>query len=211
MKKVVSVVTAPFRALGRLLLGLLRWVARLFGRIGRIGRKGSKASKDSNGSTVGNGGEVREGRIRRLGKLRGKARIVAYAVIAVVLVAAVVVLKPSKNEEEQVRETLEEYAKASRDKDYQKLCDDLLATELVERIRAAGLPCEVALRTGLEDRSNPTLTVRGVEVNGDQALAAVHGEATGEVPADTTYRLVREDGNWRIATPPGSDTGPAAP
>ena len=184
MKKVVSVVTAPFRALGRFLLGLLRRLARLLGGLRRLGR---------------------------LRALRGKARIVAFAVLALVLVAAVVIFKPSKNEEEQVRDTLADYADASRDKDYQKLCDDLLSSELVERIRAAGLPCEVALRSGLEDRTNPTLTVRGVEVNGDQALASVHGEATGEVPADTTYRLVREDGNWRIATPPGSDAGPAAP
>ena len=189
MKKVVSVVTAPFRAIGRLLLKALRslrLVGRPFVKLAAL--------------------------IRKLVTLRGKARVVVYGVIAIAVVALVVILKPAPNDEQKVRDTLDEYAKASREKDYQKLCDDLLASELVERIRSAGLPCEVALRTGLEGRNNPTLTVTGLEVNGDQALARVHGEAIGEVPADTTYRLVREDGDWRIATPPGSGAEvPGAP
>jgi hypothetical protein len=173
--KVVSIITAPFRLLGRL--------ARSAG-----------------------------GPLRRLGGLRGRARIAAIAALVLLIVAAVLVLRPGPNSEKQVRATLDRYAKASRDKDYQTLCDDLLADDLVERIRSAGLPCEVALRTGLQDRRNPTLTVLGVEVNGDQALARVNGSAAGEVPATSTYRLVREDGDWKIATPPGGAEGgsPAA-
>ena len=61
-------------------------------------------------------------------------------------------------------------------------------------MRAAGLPCEVALRTGLEDRQNPRLTVLGVEVNGDQALARVRSTAGGEPPSTDLVRLVKEDG-----------------
>jgi hypothetical protein len=149
--------------------------------------------------------------LRKLTELRGKARIAAFAGAALLVVLAVVVLRPRGDSDEQVRETLDRFAQASRDKDYQTLCDDLLAAELVDRIRSAGLPCEVALRTGLEDRRNPTLTVIAVEVNDDQALARVRGSAAGEVPATTTYRLVREDGEWKIATPPGgTEQQPAA-
>jgi hypothetical protein len=176
MKKVVSVVTAPFRAIGRLLLKLLRSL-RVLGKP-----------------------------LAKLAGLRGRARIVALAVLAVVVVVAVITLKPGPDEDKQVRETLDRYAVASRDKDYQTLCDDLLASELVERIRSAGLPCEVALKTGLENRRNPTLKVLAVEVNGDQALARVLGSAVGEPSGTSTYRLVREDGSWHIATPPGSET-----
>jgi hypothetical protein len=176
MKKVVSVVTAPFRAIGRLLLKLLRSL-RVLGKP-----------------------------FAKLAGLRGRARIVALAVLAVVVVVAVITLKPGPDEDKQVRETLDRYAVASRDKDYQTLCDDLLASELVERIRSAGLPCEVALKTGLENRRNPTLKVLAVEVNGDQALARVVGSAVGEPSGTSTYRLVHEDGGWHIATPPGSET-----
>lgn len=173
MRTVVSILSAPFRLLGRLLRSV-GWP------------------------------------LRKLAGLRGRARIAAVAALLAVVVVAVLALRPGPDSDKQVREALDRYAEASRDKDYQTLCDDLLSDELVQRIRSAGLPCEVALRTGLEDRRNPTLTVLGVEVNGDQALARVNGSAAGEVPATTTYRLVKEDGDWKIATPPGGAGGDGA-
>ena len=169
MKKVLSVVSKPFRVIGAFLL-------RLLGSLRFLGKP-----------------------LARLGKLRGKARIVAYAVIAVVVVALVLVLKPGPDDNEAVSQTLDDYAAATRDKDYQTICDELYAKDLVERVRAAGLPCEVALRTGLEDRQNPRLQVLGVEVNGDQALARVRSTAGGEVPSTDVVRLVKEDGDWRVA------------
>lgn len=170
MKKVASVVGKPFRFIGRSLLRLLRSL-RFLGKP-----------------------------IAKLGQLRGKARIVAFAVIAVVVVAAVLVIRPGPNDSEAVSETLDRYAEATRDKDYQTICDELYAEDLVERVRAAGLPCEVALRTGLEDRQNPRLEVLAVEVNGDQALARVRSTAGGEVPSIDLVRLVKEDGDWRVAS-----------
>jgi hypothetical protein len=142
----------------------------------------------------------------KLAGLRGRQRIVAFGVLGVVIVVLVLSLRPGPDSDKEVRATLDRYAQASRDKDYQTLCDDLLSKVIVERIRSVGLPCEVALRTGLENTKNPTLTVLGVEVNGNQALARVRGVAAGQVPGTSTYRLVREDGGWRIATSPGSES-----
>jgi hypothetical protein len=170
MRKVVSVVGKPFRFIGRLLVALLRPL-RFIGRP-----------------------------FARLGRLRGRARIIAFAVLALVVIGAVVVLKPGPDDSEAVADTLDRYAAATRDKDYQTICDDLYAKDLVDRVRAAGLPCEVALRTGLEDRQNPRLEVLGVEVNGDQALARVRSTAGGEVPSTDLVRLVKEDGDWRVAS-----------
>jgi len=183
MKKVVSVIGKPFRLIGRFLLRLLRSL-RFLGKP-----------------------------FARLGKLRGKARIIADAVIAVAIVGAVLVLKPGPNDNEAVSQTLEDYAAATRDKDYQTICDTLYATDLVERVRAAGLPCEVALRTGLEDRQNPRLEVLGVEVNGEQALARVRSTAGGEVASTDLVRLVKEDGDWRVASlsEPGATLQAPAP
>ena len=176
MKKVVSVLTAPFRAIGRLLRGLIR-------RRGALGKPFVK-----------------------LAGLRGRTRIVVYGLLGIVIVLAVLILKPGPDDDEQVRETLDRYAVATRDKDYQTICDELYARDLVDRVRAAGLPCEVALRTGLEDRQNPRLEVQGVEVSGDQALARVRSTAAGEVPSVDTVRLIKEDGDWRVAslTEPGA-------
>lgn len=176
MKKVVSVVTAPFRALGRLLLRILRSLRSL----------GKPFVK--------------------LAQLRGGARIALFAVLAVAVVVLVITLKPEPNRENEVRETLDRYEQATRDKDYQMLCDDLLAAELVEQIGRAGLPCEVALRIGLEERRNPRLQVLAVEVNGDQALARARTSAVGEPASVDTIRLARQDATWRIASlqQPGS-------
>jgi ketosteroid isomerase-like protein len=180
MKKVVSVVAKPFRAIGRILAKILRSLRHL-------------------GKPV-----------VRLTKLRGRPLIVACVLIFGALVVAAVALKPAPDSEEQVRATLDRYAGATRDKDYQTLCDDLYASDLVERIRSAGLPCEVALRTGLEDRQNPQLKVLAVEVSGDQAAARVRSTAGGEVASVDTVRLVKEGDGWRVSslTEPGGSATP---
>jgi hypothetical protein len=177
MKKVVSVAATPLRALGRILLKLL-------GRLRGLGPP-----------------------LVRLSQLRGKALVFALVPIVIVLILLFNALKPEPDREGEVRATLDRFEVASRDKDYQTLCDDLLASKFVERIRSAGLPCEVALRTGLEDRRNPTLTVLAVEMNGDEASAQVRGTAVNERPGTSTYRLIREDGAWRIASPGESNGG----
>jgi hypothetical protein len=176
MKKVVSVVGKPFRALGGLLLKILRF--------------------------------AREPLVR-LSKLRGRKLVLACSAIAVVLIVLVTVLKPSSDKEQEVRDTLDRFAAATRDKDYQTLCDDLYASALVERIRAAGLPCEVALRTGLEDRQNPQLRVLAVELTGDTANARVRSTAAGEVASTDTVTLVKEGDDWKVSSL--SDAGTAQP
>jgi|GEM_PF-6816154 len=178
MKKAVSVVSKPFRAIARILLKILRPL-RLLGKP-----------------------------FVKLTKLRGKPLIVACALIFAVLLVAAVTLKPAPDSEEQVRATLDRYAAATREKDYQTLCDDLYASDLVERIRSAGLPCEVALRTGLEDRQNPQLQVQAVEVSGDQAAARVRSTAAGEVASVDTVRLVKEDDGWRVSSLSEPGTSP---
>jgi hypothetical protein len=136
----------------------------------------------------------------KLAGLRGRQRIVAFGVLGVVIVVLVLSLRPGPDSDKEVRQTLGRYAQATRDKDYQTLCDDLYARELIDRIRSAGLPCEVALRTGLQERRNPQLKVLGVEVSGDQALARTRTTAIGEPPSVDTIRMVRQGGHWRVAS-----------
>jgi hypothetical protein len=207
-KNVVSILTWPFRALGKLLRLLLKAVRALGKPFAKLKKRRAKTAAKRAGPGRGKPSAKlaqRRGKpFAKLAKLRGKQRIAAFVALGVLLLAVVLALRPGPNEDERVRATLDRYAAASRDKDYQTLCDSLLASDLVDRIRSAGLPCEVALRTGLENRKNPTLTVLGVEVSGDQALAKVRGSAAGEVPAVASYRLVREDDQWRIASSPGA-------
>jgi hypothetical protein len=182
-KRVVSIITLPVRLLRRLAGPLVRLLRTAFAKLAGLLRTA----------------------FAKLAGLRGWQRIVAVGALAVVIVVLVLSLRPGPNSDKEVRQTLDRYAQASRAKDYQTLCDDLLSSEIVDRLRSVGLPCEVALRTGLENTKNPTLTVIGVEVNGNQALARVRGVAVGQPPGTSTYRLVREGGGWRIATSPGSE------
>ena len=183
-KKVVSVLKFPFRV-----------VRRIFGFLGFLGRP------------------FRAG-FGKLRGLRGRQRIIAVAAVGVLVVVAVLALRPGPDEEEDVRAALDRYATATRDKDYQALCDDLYAKELIDRLQSVNLPCEVALRTALNDVQNPQLTVLGIEVNGDQALARARSTAVGEIASQDTIRLIKQDGDWRISSlsQPGSDfSGDIAP
>jgi len=149
--------------------------------------------------------------VRALGKLGAKPRIVVLGLLAIVVVVGVVVLGGRRDDEKLVREALAGYGNASGAKDYQTLCDDLLAKSYVRRTASSGLPCEVALRTALEDVRNPTLTVLSVNVDGDRATARVRGSAAGQVPGEADYTLVREDDKWKILPPSGDATAPAVP
>jgi hypothetical protein len=146
--------------------------------------------------------------LKKLSGLSTKAKI-ASAVIAVVVLFGALQLRPDRDDDALVRTSLERYEKASAEKDYQTLCDELLASSYVKRAASTGLPCEVALRTALEDVRNPTLEVLSVEVNGDRAAARVRGSAAGQVPGEDVYTLVREDDSWRILPPQPAATGAA--
>jgi len=104
------------------------------------------------------------------------------------------------SDEEQVRTTVTEFSQATADKDYQRLCDDLLAPKLVQEVRSAGLPCEVALQRGLGGVKDPRLTIGRVTVKDGTATADVRTSATGQAPSRDTLKLARVAGKWRIAS-----------
>jgi hypothetical protein len=101
---------------------------------------------------------------------------------------------------ERVHDVVEAFGQASAAKDYQRLCDDLLAPKLVSDVESAGLPCELALKQGLGEVSAPRLTIGAIRVSGDSATADVQSSAKGEQPSRDTLQLVRVDGSWRIAS-----------
>jgi hypothetical protein len=102
--------------------------------------------------------------------------------------------------EEQVRSTVTEFGRATAAKDYQTLCDRLLAPSLVEEVESVGLPCEAAMRQGLRDVRDPRLTIGTIEVRDDRATAEVRTSAAGEEPSQDTLELVNLDGAWKISS-----------
>ena len=103
-------------------------------------------------------------------------------------------------DEEQVRDTVDAFSKATAAKDYNKLCKQLLAPKLLEQVAQAGLPCEVALSKGLGDVEDPKVTIGQITVNGDSATADIRTSAAGEQPSRDTLKLTKVGGRWRIAS-----------
>jgi hypothetical protein len=102
--------------------------------------------------------------------------------------------------EEQVRTTVGDFGRATAAKDYRALCEDLLAPQLVDKVTQVGLPCEAALRRGLDRVKDPHLTIGRVQVDGDRASAEIRTSAAGEQPSKDTLRLVNVNGTWKIAS-----------
>jgi hypothetical protein len=102
--------------------------------------------------------------------------------------------------EQQVREVVARFGVATRGKDYQQICDRLLSKDLVNKIEGIGLPCESAVQRGLGGVRNPTLEINEVSISGSRALVSIHTTAAGEAPSDDALQVVREEGEWKIAS-----------
>ena len=121
--------------------------------------------------------------------------------VAVLLVAASLSgCGGGPSDTEQVQAAVEAFGRASAAKDYQRICDRLLAPDLVQEVEQAGLPCEVALRQGLGDVQAPTLTIGAIKVDDDKATAEVNSAAQGQPPSRDTLQLERVGDAWRIAS-----------
>ena len=135
--------------------------------------------------------------------------------IAICLAAAVAVAGwgCGQSDEDQVRQTLRAFGQAVAAKDSERLCKDLLAKELLDRLAQAGVPCDVALSRGLAGASQPTLRVLKVDVRSDRlAYAVVRTSAANQQPSTDTFRVLKERGRWRVGSLAGAQpNAPSAP
>jgi hypothetical protein len=135
-----------------------------------------------------------------------------------IIAAAVLTLAAAgcggQSAEDQVRAKLNDFAQATAAKDYRRLCHDVLAKQLVQRAEAAGLSCEVALKTGLNDVQKPKVQIQKVTVKGDSATAVVHTTAANQDASTDTLELARQGGDWRVSSvtsPPSPGAGAPPP
>ena len=98
-----------------------------------------------------------------------------------------------------VHKAVERFGKAVASHDYQELCDNLLAGNLIAALEEQCVPCELALKTGFGDAKDPKISVRTVAVNANKALVTVHSTAANQPASDDTLALVKEHGKWKIS------------
>jgi hypothetical protein len=129
-------------------------------------------------------------------------RPVRGSLVAVLLVGAALSAcgESGPSDTEQVHSTVEAFGQATAAKDYQRLCDTILAPALIVKVEQVGLPCEVALKQGFAGVEAPTLTIGKIAVDGDKATAEVNSTAQGQQPSRDTLQLERVKGKWRIAS-----------
>jgi hypothetical protein len=116
--------------------------------------------------------------------------------------------KGFKGDQQAVAQTIEnlqtEGSKRTSDSS-RKICNDLLAPDLVARIKqASSKPCDVVIKDALGDADSFELQVQKVTINGDQATAVVQSQASGNKDRTDTLTLKKVGNAWKIAALGGS-------
>jgi hypothetical protein len=138
------------------------------------------------------------------------ARRVRFPAVCL-MAAALLVGCGGDSDEEEVRQTVAAFGDATASRDYDRLCDDLLAPRLLEAMDQIGLPCRVALQGSFSEVEEPRLVIGDVRVDEDTAEADVRSSARGQAPSRDTLVLVRTDGGWRISELGGGAAPPPPP
>jgi hypothetical protein len=101
-----------------------------------------------------------------------------------------------QGERKAFAEALDELTDAARRGDGQRVCSDLLARALVDRIGRRR--CADAVEEQIDDADVFDLDVERIDVRGNRATARVLSDFAGE-ERPRTVTLVKEGGDWRLA------------
>jgi hypothetical protein len=101
---------------------------------------------------------------------------------------------------DQVQAKLQQFAHAVANRDAPTLCRQILAPSLVDRLTAAGLTCDQAMRTFVGSVSDPTISISKVHVHGSRASAVVLSGARGQQPSLESVQLLNTKRGWRLTS-----------
>jgi hypothetical protein len=103
-----------------------------------------------------------------------------------------------RGQQRLVANTVEDLQSAAEDSDEGKICRDLLARALAERLARGTGGCQATVAAALQDTDTEEVDVRSVQITGERATARVRLE-TGKRDRVARVTLVRERNGWRIA------------
>ena len=103
-----------------------------------------------------------------------------------------------RGDQRAVAQTVEDLQAAADDSDEAKICTQVLAKALADRLAAANHGCPTAVNEAIKDTDSTDMTVEAVRVTDNRATARVKFE-TGKKDRRANIPLVREGGGWRIA------------
>jgi hypothetical protein len=104
-----------------------------------------------------------------------------------------------EGEERAVADVVEKLQSAGETGDAAEICDEVLASDLRDEMRAAGANCEQELDKAIQDADDFELEVEDVTITGDTATARVRGRENDE-EAVRTFEFAREGSGWRATS-----------
>jgi Domain of unknown function (DUF4878) len=154
-----------------------------------------------------------EGRAKGPGGPRGRRRRLAAAgIVVAALVFLVVVLatdpfEGSGDDEGDAEQVVRDFVTATSKRDSDKLCDELLTEEFIEQATGAtGDQARDACKQQLKATRGLTIelrSIRSTEVEDDEATVVAVVTVQGQ-DQPRTFRLKKEEGDWRLAGGAGS-------
>jgi ABC-type oligopeptide transport system substrate-binding subunit len=103
-----------------------------------------------------------------------------------------------RGDQRAAAQTVEDLQAAADDSNETKICSQVLAKALADRLAAANHGCPAAVNEAIKDADSTDMTVEAVRLTGNRATARVKFE-TGKKDRRANIALVREGGRWRIA------------
>jgi hypothetical protein len=103
-----------------------------------------------------------------------------------------------KGDQKAAAQAVVDFQNAAKDGKYNRICSQLLAKALADRLAAHGRGCPAVVHEAIRDSDGIDMKVQSVRVTGPRARAQVKLE-TGKKDRTATLALVREGGTWRIA------------
>jgi outer membrane PBP1 activator LpoA protein len=105
-----------------------------------------------------------------------------------------------KGDQKAVAQTVEDLQSATSKNDRDKICDEILAADLVAKIKSASKQsCPDALKDALRDSDTNELQVKKVAIDGTTATATVESDAGGDKDRTDTLTLTKSGDGWRIS------------
>lgn len=109
--------------------------------------------------------------------------------------------KDFQGQEKAVAQTVEDLQSAASKGDEDKICNEILAADLVNRIKGASKQtCAAALKDSLRDADAFELQVKKVAIDGTTATATVESDAAGNDKTTTQLTLTKAGDGWRISS-----------
>jgi hypothetical protein len=102
-----------------------------------------------------------------------------------------------ESDSEKAGDTLTELVEARNEGDYARVCE-LISAQDLKKFKQAKVSCETTIRQRFGKTASTTIRIEDVKVKGDHASVDATVSQTGGAGFARTFRLVKEDGDWKF-------------